>query len=243
MNAPQSPIAIILSALAIACALLTRTPNAQELREPLQTDHISLSPWHGGMRFSGAIGLPFGEFYHDLSWGPGAGIEMIISATAHTSVRLGVSRVGINDNADSILAHNKIFFRLIEDNLSARVWKIFAAAEYRNWSETNPAGGPMYFIFGGLGILNHALEGQYLLLNESTQELYRLGAPDEGETRLIILAGAGGMVPLGGGVALDLTGEFNVLPDKNENRNGAFYSRIDFSAIIELKLGVVVLFQ
>lgn len=191
------------------------------------------------MRFSGGIGIPFGEFYRVFNWGPGAGIEVIIPATTHTSVRLGVSRVGIDDNADSIVGD---FRAVIEDNLVPKIWKISAAAEYRDWPRENPTRGPMYFLFGGAGILRHTLDGYYDVLNESTGQLVRLEAGDEVETRFIVLAGAGGMLKLGGNIAWDVTGEINLLVRNNENRNGAFYSRIDISSIVEFKTGAIVLF-
>jgi hypothetical protein len=183
--------------------------------------------------------MPFGEFYRVFTWGPGAGIEIIIPATTHTSVRLGISRVGIDDNADSIVGDYRA---VLEDNLVPKIWKVSAAAEYRNWRQENDSHGPMYFLFGGAGILHHSLDGYYVVLNESTGQLIRLEAGDEAETRFVLLAGAGGMLRLGGNVGWDVTGEVNLLVRNNENRNGAFYSRIDISSIIEFKTGLVVLF-
>lgn len=242
MYTQSKSVGILLGVLTVVFALSGSTLCAQQTVDAAGESSSSFSPWRGGMRFSGAIGVPFGEFYHDLTWGPGAGIELIIPATAHTSIRLGVSRVGIDDNADSILARSLLTRRLIEDNLSARIWKVSAAAEYRNWSETNPTGGPMYFVFSGLGIMNHSLEGEYVLLDEATQGLFRVVASDESETRIVLLAGAGGMLKLGGNVGWDVTGEINLLARNNENRNGAFYSRIDMSSIVEFKTGLVVMF-
>lgn len=194
------------------------------------------------MRFSGSLGIPFGDFYREFSWGPGAGIEFIIPATPHTSIRLGVSRVGLDDNADSVTARVNRYMRVIEDNLSVKAWKVSAAAEYRKWHNPDDFGGPAYCLYGGVGILHHSLDGHYLVINEATQQLIHLEPDDRGETRFIVLSGAGGMLKLGRGIGLDVTGEVNLLIATNDNRNGAFFSRIDFSSIVEIKTGLVFLF-
>lgn len=239
MCAASKTVKILLGVTLVICAISVTTLYAQETTDAALEDDSHSSPWRGGMRFSGGIGIPFGEFYRVFTWGPGAGIEIIIPATTHTSVRLGVSRVGIDDNADSIVGD---FRSVIEDNLVPKIWKISAAAEYRSWPSENGRSGPMYFLFGGAGILRHTLDGYYIVLNESTEQRVRLEADDEVETRFVILAGAGGMLNLGGNIGWDVTGEVNLLVHNNHNRTGSFYSKLDIASIVEFKTGLVVLF-
>lgn len=239
MYAQSTTVRILLGVTLVISSLSGTSLYAQETSDAVLEDSSPSSPWRGGMRFSGGIGVPFGEFYRVFTWGPGAGGEIIIPATTHTSVRLGVSRVGIDDNADSIVGD---FRSVIEDNLVPKIWKFSAAAEYRNWPRDDDRNGPMFFLFAGAGILRHTLDGYYVVLNESTGQLIRLEADDEVVSRFVVLAGTGGMLKLGSNVGWDVTGEVNLLVMNNENRNGAFYSRKDISAIVELRTGLVILF-
>jgi hypothetical protein len=196
-------------------------------------------PWEVGFVVRPNYSVPIGDFYDGITSGVGFDADVIIPVSKQLALRGTVSRSGIREELDKYLDPG---YDLIADDLSMNTWRYLFSVQYYDWPRWRRGGKTMYYVYSGLGAINHRFTG-HMLVHDQAGDLDVVLYPTAGSlTRFMTTLGCGVTYKISPVLGIDLGGSLDVVYLGSDAESGSlfysYYGDVQTALIFDFKAGI-----
>jgi len=184
--------------------------------------------------------MPLGDYYEGITNGIGFGGDLSFAVSRSLAVRLSVSKSGMKDDIGALVPNSTI----LEDNLSLSAWRYFLSLQYYGGLKKDEKRKTMYYLYSGLGAINHSFSGNLIVRDLSDNQIYLITPATGSESKFTMTSGLGllAFVSNSFGFEFGATADVVFVGRSNDNYYYQPYGNVSTALVFDLKAGIVTMF-
>ncbi|MEW5993761.1 MAG: hypothetical protein AB1744_05115 [Candidatus Zixiibacteriota bacterium] len=197
--------------------------------------------WDIGLRLAGNYSVPSGRYYKYVGEGVGYEGDLLVSLSRRISLRLGLSRSGM----EYLVTREDIRLDSTERGtveLDLSALRIFLAGQVDLRADRPSHSRTFYYIWGGVGLITHRTEATAILVDSVTDEILVLSGSTQ-HTRFLNCLGLSVVHMLSDKVGLDVGLGLDVVYGSRvpDSKWYELFINTVYSFVFDVKIGIIAL--